>query len=461
MDIRELTKNEALELCSMQEGHSFDRKAYEIQPKKIQKIAVAFANSDGGEIVIGIADDSDEAIPEKRWKGALRIEDYNSHIQALTEVIPTLDMKISFLTCKILTGYVLHIIIEKSSSVHQTSDKTVYQRVSAQSIPLAPQRIIELSYAKGMSSFEDQIIVDALTEDIVDSEELNSFLTEVSPKSDPIEFVLNQNLVDRKTWEPRAAGILLFSKLPSAIMPRKCSVKISRYETREDEPERDHLKEQHTIEGPLYLLIYKTVEKITEIMSNVKIWTIGGLKEVEYPPETIWEVIVNAIIHRDYSISDDIQVLIFNDRIEVTSPGKFPGYVTVNNYLEARYSRNPKIVRTLNRYKTPPNKDMGEGLNTAFQKMKEWRLKDPIITEEGNYVKVVLPHTPLASPEEIILKFLETNEVIKNAQARDITGIRSENVVKTVFYKLRDENYIERVPGLDGSASAWRLKKDA
>jgi len=102
---------------------------------------------------------------------------------------------------------------------------------------------------------------------------------------------------------------------------------------------------------------------------------------------------------------------------------------------------------------------MGEGLNTAFQKMKEWKLKDPEISEDGNYVKVIIPHTSLASPEDAIIEFLKNNETIKNSQARDITGIRSENAMKNVFYKLRDAELIERVPGLDGPASAWRLKK--
>ena len=51
-------------------------------------------------------------------------------------------------------------------------------------------------------------------------------------------------------------------------------------------------------------------------MSNVKIWTPKGLENVSYPPETLWEIIVNAVIHRDYSISDDIHILIFNNRIE-------------------------------------------------------------------------------------------------------------------------------------------------
>jgi ATP-dependent DNA helicase RecG len=53
--------------------------------------------------------------------------------------------------------------------------------------------------------------------------------------------------------------------------------------------------------------------------------------------------------------------------------------------------------------------------------------------------------------------FLETHDQITNRQARDITGIKSENLVKREFYKLRDEGHIERVPELAGPNSAWRL----
>jgi len=106
-----------------------------------------------------------------------------------------------------------------------------------------------------------------------------------------------------------------------------------------------------------------------------------------------------------------------------------------------------------------PNKDLGEGLNTAFQKMKEWRLRDPQITEDGNYVRVTIPHIPLAAPTEAILEFLKTSPTITNRQAREITGIRSENLVKIEFYKLRDEGLLEMVPGLRGPAAAWRLTR--
>lgn len=158
-------------------------------------------------------------------------------------------------------------------------------------------------------------------------------------------------------------------------MPRKCSVKIARYGTREDNPERDHLKTVETFSGPAYSLIHSVADRITEIISDIEIWTARGKTSAKYPREAIWEVLVNAIIHRDYSISDHVMVYIYDNRIEILSPGRLPGYVTVNNIIDARYDRNPKVVRTLSRYKNAPNKDLGEGLNTAFQKMKEWKLQ--------------------------------------------------------------------------------------
>jgi ATP-dependent DNA helicase RecG len=381
----------------------------------------------------------------------------NSSLQAVFDVKPNANARYEFLTCEPHTGYLLRISIEKASEVLCTDDSRVVQRHGAQSISIKdPTRIQQLAFAKGASSFEDTILTGTPTELITEAEELASFLQGYSPKTDPLEFVINQNLVDYKTWEIRAAAALLFHPSPSAIMPRKCAVKVTRYETREEDPERDHLATQVTVEGPLFQLIAETVDVVTKMMSDVKVWTSDGMGTLEYPPEAIWETIVNAVIHRDYSISDDVQIYIFDDRIDIHSPGKLPGYVTVDNILDARFSRNQKIVRTLNRYKDAPNKDLGEGLNTAFQKMKEFGLKNPEIFEDGNYTVVRLPHAPLATPGDAIMKFLQTHDRVTNKQARDITGIRSENLVKREFYKLRDAGMLEQIPELKGPKSAWR-----
>lgn len=446
MKEKTLDSNDILELSNRQESHFYDRKAKAIDGKKIQKIATAFANADGGDFIIGIKDDKDESDPSKRWDGETVKEDYNKVFQNLMEIKPTIPYTPIFLFNPNTNTYALQITVEKSEKVHQTSDNSVYVRVSSQSIPIKePQRIQELSFAKGETSYEDLVYKDAKAEDIFDTFEMKRFLNDYSPKSDSIDFTVNQNLVDRFSYEPKISGLLLFNDNPVAILPRKCGIKITRYDTSEKVPEREHLKDQITIEGSLYEQIHAAAKSVTEFMSNVKIWTPKGLDTVNYPQETIWEILVNAVIHRDYSISDDVHVLIFNNRIEIISPGKLPGYVTEANILEARYSRNAKIVRTLNRYKNPPNKDMGEGLNTAFQKMKDWRLKEPVIKVEGNYVKAIISHTPIATPEEAILEFLSHNINIKNKQAREITGIKSENTMKRVFYKLRDDGQIKPV----------------
>lgn len=457
METKTISAADAMLLSTKQEDHFFDRKAAAIKGARLQKIAVAFANADGGEVYVGIADEKDEPDPAKRWAGSPNIEDYNQHIQALVEVQPALQMDLSFLKADGSHTYVLRIQIEKSQAVHKTSDGTVYERKGAQSLPVTdPVRITAMSFAKGAVSYEDYSLDNAVAEEVVNSPRLREFLVDYSPTTDPLELALNKNLIDRRSFKPKVAGVLLFSEEPSSIVPKKCSVRIVRYETKEEDPERDHLGAIESVEGCVYELIHKTVDRVTAIMSSIDVWTTDGPKAMAYPPETLWEIVVNAIIHRDYSMSDDIQIQIFDNRIEVLSPGQLPAFVTRDNILDVRYARNPRIVGMLSRYKTPPNKDIGEGLNTAFQKMKEWRLRNPDIVDEGNYVRVVIPHAPLATPQEAIMEFLSKQGTITNRQARDITGIKSENAVKSEFYKLKDAGLIEMIPELKGNKAAWR-----
>jgi Putative ATP-dependent DNA helicase recG C-terminal len=80
------------------------------------------------------------------------------------------------------------------------------------------------------------------------------------------------------------------------------------------------------------------------------------------------------VLHRDYSHQTDVQIRIYDDRIEVESPCRFPGHVTALNVLTEQFARNPKLVRLINKFPDPPNKDVGEGLNTAFAAMRRSRI---------------------------------------------------------------------------------------
>src|SRR5205085_11597323 len=139
--------------------------------------------------------------------------------------------------------------------------------------------------------------------------------------------------------------------------------------------------------------------------------------------------ITNAVLHRDYSIAADIQIRVFDNRIEVESPGRLPGHITTQNILIEQFARNGMIVRLINKFPDPPNKDVGEGLNTAFQAMRALRLKDPEVDETASGVLVTLRHEKLATPEQKIVEFLRKNDEINNTTARKITFIGSENTV--------------------------------
>lgn len=175
-----------------------------------------------------------------------------------------------------------------------------------------------------------------------------------------------------------------------------------------------------------------------------------------YPEDALHEVITNAVLHRDYSIVADVQIRIFDNRVEIESPGRLPGHVTTTNILDTQSARNPSLVRLINKFPDPPNKDVGEGLNTAFRAMEALRLKPPVILEKDASVLVVIRHESLGSPEELIMKYMETHEEITNSIARDITGIKSENTMKNVFLRLKARNMLEPIPERKGSASAWR-----
>lgn len=453
-----LIREDALALCSKVENDLFDRKSAEIDGKGAQKIAVAFANADGGEFVVGISDNKKEPAAERRWKGKATPEDYNGILQALYILNPTIDFQYEFLISEDMPGFVLRVFVEKSSEVAKCSDGNVYVRFGSQSLLVRePEKITALAYAKGAVSYESTPLPMVEPEEIVDSEQMKLFSSELLPPQEPLALCINEGLIDRKTFTPNSAGVLLFSDNPQSVFPKRCGVKVVFYDTKLEHPEREHLKKNITLVGPIYDLAHKASKEVTSIMSNISIITSRGMEKVSYPPEAIWEVLVNALIHRDYSIADDVRIVIYQNRIEIISPGRLPGFVNVNNYLDVRYSRNPKIVRTLARYKNPPNKDLGEGLNTAFQKMKEWRLQAPALTEEQNCVKVVIAHTPLATAEELVLEYLEVHPQIRNSEARNISGIHSENQMKEVFYRLQNQGKIERVPGKKGNAAAWQL----
>ena len=317
---------------------------------------------------------------------------------------------------------------------------------------------MDLALSKGTRSYEDQTLKKYVADELAQEPELTEFLASYSPATAPKDFIWKQRLADRETAAVSVAGAVLYGEVPAALVPKKCAVKVARYETKEEVPRREHLAGTPiTIEGPARVQIDTTIETVKKMVESVSIMEPDGtLAATRYPPEALKEVIVNAVIHRDYNISDDILVWVFDNRVEVRSPGVLPGHMTLGNLLSDRFSRNPTIVRLLNKYPDPPNKDIGEGLNTVFAKMAEAKLQQPRIEVSGSSFIVTLGHTPLARPQELVMEYLDSHDEIANRVGREICGISSENTMKDVFYALAKARKIERVPGKGGNKAAWR-----
>jgi ATP-dependent DNA helicase RecG len=454
--VYKIDKDQAEKIISLEENFLNDVKAKEIKPAKLSDTVSAFANASGGDIYIGI---SETGVNKKRtWKGFSDVEEANDFTQTLFAAHPFGNHLIfEFLSCEGCEGYVLHITVKKVKEIVKSTKGEIFIRVNAGKAKLDSQeKIKRLELDKGIVTFEDEW-VNVNIDKIENSLSILNFLINVIPNAEPLTYLNNQELV--KDGQAKVCGVLLFCDEPAIYLPKRCSVKIMRYKTKDDDIGREFLDGiPLTVEGDAYGIIYESVAKTIEMIEGIQKLGEKGLEEIKYPHETLHEIITNATLHRDYSIVADVQVRIFDNRIEVESPGRLPGHVTEQNILDTQSARNPTLVRLINKFPNPPNQDVGEGLNTAFSAMEALRLKPPIINEKENSVLVVIPHEPLASPEELVLGYLETNDEITNRTARDLTGIKSENTMKNVFLRLKANGLIEPIPERKGAASAWRKK---
>lgn len=453
-----ISKRERDIILAVEEGHFQDLKAKEIKPSKLSESISAFANAAGGEVFIGVREEKHGATKVRRWDGFEDIEEANHILQMLNQVAPLADFVVTtFLECDGEPGLVLKIEILRNGSITRATDGIPYIRKGAQKLPVDTDQAMErLRLDKGISSYEDYKVnasIDTIDNSIVTIE----FLLGVVPTAEPEAWLRKQLLIVDQN--PTVSGVLLFAEEPQALLPKRTAIKLFRYKTTELEPRREHLVfDPLTIEGWAYKLIYDGVAKTQEIVGDLKRLGERGLTEVQYPPETLHEIITNAVLHRDYSIAADIQIRIFDNRIEVESPGRLVGHVTTDNILHTQYARNQRLVRLINKFPNPPNKDVGEGLNTAFDAMRKLRLRDPIISETSSSVLVTIPHQKLASAEDIVMEYLRDHDEITNRQARELCGVRSENSMKGIFKRLQARDLIEQVPDRSRFKAAWRKK---
>ena len=448
-----VTPEQATRLLAFGEGQFYDLESIDSDLARLMHRVSAFANSEGGDLYIGI----DKAGTDQRpaWRGFATADDASEYLQAIGPHLPPCS-DCECLKCDARPGIVLHIQINKTKGIKYSSNNIAYVRRGALSLRIEDeQQLAELKSCKGVASFETEA-VNVPLDTISKSAAFLRFFADVFPTTTPEKWLRQQTLV--RDGLPTVAAVLLFSDAPQAAMPNYWGIKVHRYKTTGDHGYReDFALGLQTVTGPLERQIREAVRLTCEAAACVPTGGTTALECVKYPTKTLHELITNAVVHRDYSIADHVHIRIFDDRVEIQSPGRLPAHVTAENMLDERFARNSNIVRVLNRFADPPNKGAGEGLKTAASAMRRFGLKPPVVQENGLSVIVAVTQEPLALPEEAIRNYLQTHETINNSKAREITCINAEQRIKTILKRMVASRTIEQVPGTKTRSTAYRL----
>lgn len=448
-------------LLSNEEWQTFECKRAAVQPNRLLETVVAFANTDGGTVVVGLEDPS-KAEGKNRLVGISENPDNVSEFLKLIskEIDPPIiilnHFEIEIENKQKKHDRLLLVRIEKSNEVHSLKKGDTFVRRGRQNFKIGATEILRLKYEKGTAKFENE------SSSVNDLTELNLQLLKRykkdtnSENEDDWQFLKDNGLANKSSGKffLTKAGILLFAKNPSVLLGNKCGVKIIRYYGNEPSytGEPNFVQRPFTIEGPLIFQIEKTIAYFRDtVKSSPPKLKLGKFRPGLLIPEWVFqEAITNAIIHRNYFLQDDIQIRFFDDRIEVESPGTYPGHITVSNIRSERFSRNPIVQRTLNRFQDAPNLDIGEGVDRMFKTMKENNLYEPLFFPpklRPNSVLLYLLNLQRVGYWDTVSNYLDSRFSITNCEARRITNVNDTLKMSRLLRTWVNKGLLEKVGG--------------
>lgn len=381
---------------------SAQKKPSEQLARDLARLLAGMANADGGTLLVGVE-------PDKSVTG---IPYQAEELQGLIQSPQTMLNPVLSPSCqKMHLGNLLLLKFEVSSSleVHRAPGGRTFYRIAAENPSLPPEQIQSLRESKKAFFYERQHVLDASWEDL-DGSAIEAFTKKIKEPRDP-KTVLAQayHLIDSSREKPALtmAALLLFAKDPSRWHPR-CGIDFVKYEG----TERRHGSSLNVIkrirfEAPLSRLIDEAVGRVKEhIRERTILHDLFFRERMEYPTFAWQEALVNAVAHRDYSLSGaPVEMWMFDDRIDVRSPGLPPSPVTVEQLRQQKrihFSRNPLLVRVL--ADLGYLREIGEGIPRMFQEMDHHGLRSPEFSTEGFFFTVTLHNTPIY--DEATLRWL-------------------------------------------------------
>jgi ATP-dependent DNA helicase RecG len=402
------------DVLKISEGKMFDRKSAKYDLNKLANILIAFANADGGTVAIGIEDKQFEGISE------LSAQKRNDFLQIGNQrIVPSINIKVERM--KIVnwlnkSDEILLLSVQPSDDkLYANKKDEVYLRVGDETHKVTYDERKKLEYDKGIRAFESQIVEDAVLEDL-DLDILSEYKKIYGFKGNNIwDLLFPKGLAKRLRdgkgqfyFRLTVAGVLLFAKSPTAFIPG-ARVRFVRYEGLRAKTGVDmNVIKQSWIEGPLTRMIdqiQKELESQLRTFSSLNVETGKFIEVPEYPKSAWLEGIVNAVTHRNYNYTgDDIRILMFDDHLEIHSPGRLPAVVTTENIRHTHYSRNPYIARALTAFGWV--REFGEGVDRIYTDMGNFFLDDPVYNVNDSSVNLTLKNN-------IVMRSLRKNSALE------------------------------------------------
>lgn len=360
---------------------------------QIIKTVVGFCNQKGGEIILGVDNDGTIfGVPEEKVSQLLEYLDKSIYDATAPAIVPRIFSQ--------RFGEKLVVIIKVSEGMNKPYyikaegiKKGTYIRLGRTTSLAKPETIEELKWQSRPRSLSyDSMPVYDATMDDMDVEKFRDFLTlrRHAPKG-PInieELLRSYFLItdERGYTYPTVAGIMLFGRDPQRFLPEAFII-CSEYSGTSG---RNVLATVNCM-GSLFEQYFKAYKFVTDRLTHS--FTIEGprRKEIlEVPEVAIREAIVNAVIHRNYHISAPSKVSLYDNRIEIFSPGDFPGQLTPDTLrCGISYIRNYAITKVF--HEIGYIEKLGSGLNALFESYEERGLEEPSVAEGINFVKATLP----------------------------------------------------------------------
>ena len=263
--------------------------------------------------------------------------------------------------------------------------------------------------------------------------------TKREASSADVDFELLKNLGIADNFDgnesPTVAGFLIFSKSKPQFKRAfdRYKIRCVRFKGSSvateiiDSADLDGTLDEHINEIQKFVL--KNIRKGAEIIGTKRV------ERYEYPEKAIREIVANAVIHRDYKITETYtQVNVFEDRIEVFNPGCLPPGVTVENIRDAQVSRNEIIAARLK--DLDYLEEYGRGIDIVFNEMGKWNLLPPVFKNTTNSFKVILPGPKLSDLNTRQFKIWEHLVEKKKVTAKACELILSDVPRQTINYDL-------------------------